>query len=109
VPHAGHHLILPGTGWTSVRVCIGETGGGGAEEEGAILGNDSKKGLLPARLPSWREAAEQVEQQSTESHLCQPFPLHLGHIPGLSLCSIHFISKQKDHSSILNTFLQKKE
>ena len=58
---------------------------------------------------SWKETAEQVEQQSTESHLCQPFPLHLGHILGLSLRSIHFISKQKDHSSILDTFLQKQQ
>lgn len=81
------------------------------EREGTILGNGSKKGILPVRLPcsQLEGGCRAGQQQSTVSHLRQPFPLHLGHIPCLSLRSIHFISKQKDHSSILNTFLQKKQ
>lgn len=59
--------------------------------------------------PSCRAAARQEEQGSTEAHLRQPFPLRPGDVPGLPLRGIRFISEQKDHSSVLDTFLQKKQ
>lgn len=102
-PCGEHHLILPGTRGTSVHVYIGEMGWKGRGKVPYWEMAPRKVSCQPGR----REAAEQVEQQSTQSHLCQPFTFHLGHTPSLSLSSIRFISKQKDHSSVLNTFLQK--
>lgn len=98
LPHAGQHLILPGTRGTLVHVCIGEIGGGGGGEGRYHTGKWLQEGL-PASQAALLTAEGRLQSRSSsraESHTFASLsPSTLGTF-WVSLCaaSILFPSKK---------------